>query len=109
MHQFPENKFILWTPPARVKSNTNEEEAYRAQEFSKWVKTEWDIKGDNIYLWDIRELQVERGLYLKELYADSPANSHPNTEFAEQVVPYFCQRIVDVIEGRGDKASLTGR
>jgi hypothetical protein len=109
MLQFPENKFIIWTPPARVKNNTNEEEAYRAQEFSNWVKTEWDIKGDNIFLWDFRELEVEGDLYLKESYADSPTNSHPNKKFAERVAPYFCQRIVDVIEGRGDATSLTGK
>ena len=30
MLQFPENKFILWTPHARFKNNTNEEEANRA-------------------------------------------------------------------------------
>jgi len=109
MLQFPENKFIIWTPPARVKNNTNEEEANRAQEFSNWVKTEWDIKGDNIYLWDFRELEVEGELYLKDLYADAPTNSHPNKKFAEQVAPYFCQRIVNVIEGRGDTTSLTGK
>jgi len=109
MLQFPQNKFILWTPPARVKDDTYEEEALRAQEFSNWVKTEWDIKGDNIYLWDIRELQVEGGLYLKDTYADSPTNSHPSKKFGEMVAPLFCQRIVDVIEGRGDTTSLTGK
>lgn len=109
MLQFPENKFIVWTPPALVMSNTNEEEAIRAQVFSEWLRTEWDIKGDNIYLWDFRELQAEGGLYLKESYADEPTNSHPNTKFAEKVAPLFCQRIVDVIEGRGDTTNLTGK
>jgi hypothetical protein len=109
MHQFPKNKFIVWTPPAQVKSNTNEEEAIRAQEFSNWVKLEWDIKGDNIFIWDFRELETEGSLYLKDSYADSPTNSHPGKNFAEHVAPYFCQRIVDVIEGRGDSSSLTGK
>ncbi len=109
MLQFPENKFIVWTAPARVKDNTNEEEALRAKEFSNWLITEWDIKEDNIYLWDFRELQVEGGLYLKDIYADAPTNSHPNKYFAEKVAPYFCKRIVDVIEGRGDTTNLTGK
>lgn len=108
LHQFPQNKFIIWTPTAHVKSNTNEEEALRAKDFSNWIKTEWDVKGDNIYLWDFRELEVEGGLYLKDSYADSPTNSHPNKKFAERVAPFFCQRTVDIIEGRGDNTSLTG-
>jgi hypothetical protein len=109
LNSFTQNKFIVWTPPARVKSNTNEDEAKRAMEFYEWVKNEWDIKGDNIFIWDVRKFQVENKLYLQEHYADSPDNSHPNQEFAELVAPYFCQRIVDVIEGRGDTKSLTGK
>jgi hypothetical protein len=109
MLQFPQNKFIVWTPTAQVEKNTTEEEASRANEFSNWIKTDWDVKGDNIYLWDFRELEVEGGLYLKDLNADSPTNSHPSKKFAERVAPYFCQRIVDVIEGRGDIASLKGK
>ena len=106
---FPETKFIIWTPTAQVENRTNKEEAQRANEFSAWVKNEWDTKGDNIFLWDFRELQVEGGLFFKNSYAESADDSHPNNTFSETVAPYFCQRIVDVIEGRGDTASLTGK
>ena len=63
---------------------------------------------DNIFLWDFYELETEGGLYLKPEYATSPTNSHPNKDFAQKVAPYFCQRIVDVIENDGTKTTLTG-
>ena len=109
MLQFPDSKFIIWTPTAQVERKTNKEEAGRANEFSEWVKTEWDVKGDNIYLWDFRELQVEGGLYFKDEYADSPNDSHPNERFSHSIVPLFSKRVVDIIEGRGDSSSLTGK
>ena len=107
--EFPETKFIVWTPTALVKSKTNNDQAERANEFSEWVKTKWDTKDDNIFLWDFRELQVEGGLFFKNEYAVSANDSHPNTEFSKTVAPYFCKRVVDVIEGRGDNASSTGK
>lgn len=121
MHQFPNNKFIVWTGPARVenfslldriywrlKGKSIHGRAKRAREFFDWVRNEWDEPGDNIYLWDFYELETEGGLYLKKEYAKSPNDSHPNENFARMVAPYFCQRIVDVIKGRGDSSSITG-
>ena len=107
--EFPETKFILWTPTALVENRTNKEEAQRATEFSEWVKTVWDEKDDNIFLWDFRELQIERGLFFKNEYAVSTNDSHPNSQFSKTVAPYFCKRIVEVTEGRGDITSLTGK
>ena len=69
----------------------------------------WDVKDDNIFLWDFRELQVEGGLFFKNEFAVSANDSHPNSEFSKTVAPYFCKRIVDVIEGRGDIGNLTGK
>jgi len=109
MKKFNQTKFIVWTIPALVEKSTTEEEALRAQEFYNWVKDEWDEKGDNIFLWDIYDLETEGGLYLKDEYAKSPDNSHPSKTFSETVAPYFCQRIVDVIKGRADNSSITGR
>lgn len=108
MLQFPDSKFIIWTPTAQVERKTNKEEAERANEFSEWVKTEWDVKGDNIYLWDFRALQVEGSLYFKNEYADGPTDSHPNEKFSHLIAPYFCKRVVDIIEDEGDSSSLTG-
>ncbi len=72
------------------------------------MKGTWDEKGDNIFVWDFRELETEGGLYLKPAHADGPANAHPSRAFAAQAAPLLGRRIVDVIEGRGDQTSLTG-
>ena len=42
------------------------------------------------------------GLYLRNEHAAAPDNSHPNEIFSQKVAPLFAQRIVDVIETRGD-------
>ncbi len=102
MHEFPNNRFIVWTGPALVESATNVEEAKRARDFANWVKTTWDEPGDNIYIWDFRELETGGGLYLLPENAVSTSNSHPNPTFAATAAPLIGQRIIDVIEGRGD-------
>lgn len=109
MKKFNQTKFIVWTIPSLVEKATTGEKASRAKEFYDWVKNEWDEKGDNIYLWDFYELETEGDLYLKDEYAKSLENSHPNNAFSEIVASYFCQRIVDVIEGRADDTILTGK
>jgi len=109
MRQFPKNKFILWTGAALVKNATDEKTAKRVKEFFDWVKNQWDKKGDNIFFWDFYELETEGGLYLKDEYAFSPSNSHPNEKFSRKVAPLFCQRIVNVIQDKGDSTSLTGK
>lgn len=108
MRSFPDKKFIVWTGAAIVEKNTNPEESQRTRQFFDWVKTEWDEPGDNIFLWDFYQLETEGGPYLKPEYATGPVDSHPRPEFGAKVAPLFAQRIVDVIEGRGDSGSLTG-
>lgn len=98
INTFPDTKFIVWTGAALVRENTDEASAERARNFSKWVKEEWDIQGNNIYIWDFRELQTEGGLYFKDEYALNSANSHPNEEFSERVAPLLCERIIEVID-----------
>lgn len=109
MHEYPDKRFIVWTGAALVKNNTNEEEGRRAEQFFDWVRNTWDVKGDNIYLWDLWELETEGGLYLKNEYASTPDNSHPNAEFNAYAAPFAVQRIIDVIEGRGDSTSILGK
>jgi len=108
MHEFPDTLFIVWTGAAQVKGATSKEQAQRARQFFTWVREEWDQPGDNIFLWDFHQLETEGGLYLKDRYASSGDDSHPNSEFAQRVAPLFGQRVMDVIEGRGDEGSLTG-
>jgi hypothetical protein len=108
MRSFPNTKFIVWTGAALVKDATTPEQAARTKQFFDWVKAEWDEPGDNIFLWDFYELETEGGLYLKEEYAASRTDSHPRSDFGGRVAPLFGQRIVNVIEGRGDATSLAG-
>ncbi|MBU0598646.1 hypothetical protein KKF61_06705 [Patescibacteria group bacterium] len=100
MLAFPDNNFIVWTGAAQVQGATSSEYAVRAQEFFSWVKNEWDEPGDNIYIWDFYELETEGGLYLKNSYAASSDDSHPNSDFSAMAASLFSQRVVDVIEGR---------
>lgn len=104
MHEFPNNRFIVWTGPALVESATNAEEAERAREFANWVKTTWDEPDDNIFVWDFRDLETGGGLYLLPENAVSASDSHPNPTFAASAAPMIAQRIIDVIEGRGDNS-----
>lgn len=108
LHQFPDTKFILFTGATQVKSGVTEDEAIRAKTFFTWVTDEWDLSGDNIYLWDLRSLQTEGGLYFKDEYAVSANDSHPNPEFAGRVAKLLVNRIVDVIENNGNGTYLTG-
>lgn len=109
MHQFPQTRFILWTGPALPKAVTNSEDAERARQFSTWVKSAWDEKGDNIFVWDFRELETGGGLYLLPENTRGPENPYPSEGMAAKIAPLLGRRIVDVIEGRGDSSSLTGQ
>jgi hypothetical protein len=106
MKQFPNKKFVLWTGAALTSSATTTEKAQRAQTFFNWVKNTWDEQGDNIFIWDFYSLETEGGLFMKDAYSSS-GDSHPNPAFSATVAPYISQRIIDVIEGRGDTGSIT--
>jgi hypothetical protein len=107
MHQFPDTRFLVWTGAALVEPSSNDEEGQRARAFFEWAKNEWDEPGDNIFLWDLYELETEGGLFLKPEHAPEPTNSHPSDAFSQMAAPCFCQRVVDILEGRGDSGSLT--
>jgi hypothetical protein len=102
MHEFPNNKFIVWTPVVCTKNQMTEDQAKRTQQFCKWIIDEWDEKGDNIFIWDYYKYQTEGGLYLPDKYATDPDNSHPNKEFAAKVAPLFCKFVIDVIESKSE-------
>lgn len=100
MHEFPKNKFIVWTPAANTKLKSKEDEAQRTREFYNWIVNEWDEKGDNIFIWDFYNYETEGDVYLKDANAHSPDNSHPSVEFSARVAPLFGKFIIDVIEDR---------
>jgi hypothetical protein len=106
---YPDTKFILWTPPALNKSQTTEAKALRLKAFAEWVVNEWDQPGDNIYLWDFYQLETEGGLYLNEKYATASNDAHPNPGFSGKMAVLFSNRIVSVIEGKGDQNPLSGK
>ena len=107
MRSFPRVRFVVWTAAAQVKNDTDEAAAQRARAFVDWVRTTWDEKGDNIFVWDFNQLETGGGLYLKP--ANASGDAHPNERFSRAVAPLLCQRIVDVIQGRGDSGSITGQ
>jgi hypothetical protein len=98
MHEFPDTKFIVWTPSVLNKNQITEDEAERTYQFYKWIIDEWDEKGDNIFVWDFYNYETEGGKYLLDKFSDGPLNSHPNRKFSSRVSPLLCQFIIDVIE-----------
>ncbi len=109
MRSFPKIRFLVWTGAAQTKDSISQAEATRAKNFFAWVKNTWDTKGDNIFVWDFWQLETGGGLYLLPANAESSSDSHPNTTFALKVAPWFVKRLTNVIEGRGDSTSLTGK
>ena len=109
MHSFPKIRFLVWTGAALTQSETTKAQATRAKQFFDWVINSWDTPGDNIYVWDFWQLETGGGLYLLNANAEDPSDSHPSESFALKVAPWFVNRLVNVIEGRGDTTSLTGK
>jgi len=109
LRQFPAKRFLVWTGAALAEASTSPADAQRARDFFAWVKGVWDEPGDNIFVWDFFELETQGGLYLQPAYAAGVSDSHPNATLAALAAPLVAKRIVDVIEGRGDTGSLTGR
>ena len=97
LQEFPENKFIVWSPAANTKAVTTEDEARRTKDFYYWMINEWNEKEDNIFIWDFYKYETEGGLYLTEENAFSPKNSHPNRDFSGRMAPLFSKFIIDVI------------
>jgi len=99
MHEFPDNKFIVWTPAVFIKDQISEDEAKRTHQFYEWMIEEWDEKGDNIFIWDFYNYETEGGIYMLDKYSDGPSNSHPNKEFSVKLAPLFSSYILEVISG----------
>lgn len=106
MREFRSTRFIVWTGAALKADASNLEQGRRARQFFDWVVGTWDEPGDNIYVWDFYRLETNDGLFLLPAFATN--DSHPNEAFAARVAPLLAQRIVDVIEGRGDIAPVVG-
>ncbi len=108
MHSFPATKFIIWTPPPRVASKTNFDEAKRTREFYEWMINTWDEKNDNIFIWDYYKLATEGGLYLKPEYSAGINNSHPGRAFSGKASRLFANRIIQVVNNTADNKDAAG-
>lgn len=99
MHEFPDNKFIVWTPAIRVRSGLSEDEARRTYDFYRWIMDEWNEIDDNIFIWDFYKYETEGEFYLKDENSVGGGDSHPGREFSAKMSPIFAQFIIDVAEG----------
>ncbi len=108
MKSFPNTRFIVWTGAVMLDGQIKKEQAENMKEFVTWVKKEWDTPNDNIYIWDFYSLETNGGLYLHPDNANG-RDAHPNEKFCKKVAPLFVNRIVNVIEGRGDTTSISGK
>ena len=108
MREFPDKRFLVWTGAALNERGSTPEQAQRARQFFTWVKEQWDEPGDNIFVWDFYELEADARGFLDPAKASKPGNSHPSGRFARVAAPLVARRIIDVIEGRGDTAHITG-
>lgn len=106
LRSFPADRFIIWTGAAKAAATTTVENATRAKEFFDWVRTEWDERDDNIFVWDFFNLETDGGMYLTPEHAASASDDHPGSAFSAEVAPLFAQRVVDVIQGKGDSINV---
>lgn len=111
MNSFPDKTFVVWTVPPKTKGDTNDEAAKLTNEFVEWTKSEWDVPGDNIHLWDYHALAMEGspdGVHPKDGYSVGEKDSHPGKEISASASKRFAQRLSDVMAGQGDTAPITG-
>jgi len=100
MHEFPDTKFVVWTPAVQVKSRISVEEAERTRQFYDWIMNEWDVRGDNIYVWDFYKYETEGGLFMSEKNSIGPGNSHPDKAFSSKAADNLGRFVVDVLANK---------
>ncbi len=80
----PDKQFIYVTSPPLHKLKTNAENAARAREFTKWIKSDFvkrykDETGlDNFIVFDLFDVLANDQNVLKDNYSDREGDSHPN-------------------------------
>ncbi|TLX75679.1 hypothetical protein E9993_08965 [Labilibacter sediminis] len=100
MHEFPDTKFIVWTPAVRHESSLSLEEAQNTKRFYEWMLNEWNEEGDNIYLWDFYKYETEGGLFLKDEFSSENGDSHPNKAFSAKMTPIFADFVYKVTNSK---------
>ena len=111
MDKYPRNLFLVWTLVPLHRLATNAEEAARASEFVKWVKSEWLTEDGkehkNIKIFDFWGLTAESDTTLvngqlnclKYDYEGShtDGDSHPNFTANQTIGPWFAEFIAHTI------------
>lgn len=120
-HKHPDKTFIVWTvaPALEQRYKKFGPEFYRqvntqGHVFADWVRERWDEKGDNVFVFDFRQLAAGKpNGFLKPEYAQSSdprkPDSHLNARFSREVAPLFANRIAQVVNGQGDSTPSTGK
>jgi hypothetical protein len=98
MHEFPDTKFIIWTPAVCTKNDMTNDQAERTKQFHDWMINEWKEELDNIFIWDFYKYETEGDLFLSDKNAVSSNNSHPGKEFSGMVAPLFSEYVINIIE-----------
>ncbi|MDP2338159.1 MAG: Ig-like domain-containing protein [Bacteroidota bacterium] len=111
MDGMPDKKFMVWTLVPLHRLATSTDVAARANEFVKWVKTQWLTEDgkphSNIFIFDFYSLAAEMNekptngkqycLKYDYEYSHSSNDSHPNTLANATIGPLFAQAVVQVL------------
>jgi hypothetical protein len=103
MEQHPDNFFVIWTNAPRVKNKTDADKALRSKEFCNWAKNilaegkdlEYGRFPKNVYVFDFFSKLTNDYGYLKDEYAVSLWDSHPNYKATNLVAPQLVREIFD--------------
>ncbi len=103
MREHPDNFFVVWTNAPLAGGSTDDEEALLAHHFCKWAKDtlatgndpEIGEFPDNIYVFDFFHKLVGSDWKMKEEYAVSWTDSHPNADATELIAPQFVEEVFD--------------
>ena len=96
----PDNFFVIWTNTPLAKASTTPEQALLSNAFCKWAKDtlatgldqEFGPFPENVYVFDFFHYLTSGGI-LKEDFAISHSDSHPNNTAAEYVAPRLVKEV----------------
>jgi hypothetical protein len=105
------NFFVIWTNAPLVQKKTTEEAAAISMQFCRWAKdtlaagldSEIGKFPENIYVFDYFSLVADTNGFLRQDFAASPTNSHPNISATEFVAPIFVNETFNAIRSSRKK------
>ena len=96
LQKYPENQFILLTPPPSRKESTTIDDAKRAMALVAWLNSDEFLQGaSNIHVFDFFSMLADKDGMLKHEYQRMlPWDSHPNKQANLAVAPLFADFLV---------------